>query len=40
MPTEEIVCVIVKLLGLTVFANSNVVTSVKVYIFCGNRLAL
>jgi len=40
MLTEEIVCVIAKLLDLTVFASFNETTSVKAFMFRGHRLAL
>jgi len=40
MLTEEIVCVIAKLLDLTVLASLNGTTSVKAFIFRGHRLAL
>jgi len=35
---EEIVCVIAKLLDLTVFANFIDATSLKTFVFCGHCL--
>jgi len=40
MLTEKIVCVIAKLLDLTVFASFNEATPLKYFVFCGHRLAL